>query len=86
MADQLEKIRSLNRVASCQHEDWNLQGRDLVNQMFTLIFLSSMGFRSGWAEARQCTQAKSQAWVTSQMAMNGRSLKSIVLICGFMNL
>ena len=37
MADELEKIGSLNRVASCQHKDWNLQGRDLVDQMFTLI-------------------------------------------------
>ena len=37
MADQLEKIGPLNRVASCQHKDWNLQGRDLVDQMLTLV-------------------------------------------------
>jgi len=37
MADELEKIRSLNWVAPCQHEDWNLQGRDLVDEMFALI-------------------------------------------------
>ena len=37
MADQFKKIGSLNRVASRQHKDRNLQGRDLVDQMFALI-------------------------------------------------
>ncbi len=37
VADQFEKVGPLNRVASCQYEDWNLQSRDLVDQLFTLI-------------------------------------------------
>ena len=37
MTDQFEKIGPLNRVASRQHKHWNLQGRDLVDQMFALI-------------------------------------------------
>jgi hypothetical protein len=28
---------SLNRIASSQHKDWNLQDRDLVDQTFALI-------------------------------------------------
>ncbi len=37
MTDQLEKIGPLDRIASRQHEHWNLQCRDLVDQMLTLI-------------------------------------------------
>ena len=37
MSDQFKKIRPFNRVASRQHKDRNLQGRDLVDQMFALI-------------------------------------------------
>jgi len=43
MANQLEKVGSLNRVASCQHKDWDLQGRDLVDQVFTLIYAQLHG-------------------------------------------
>ena len=37
MADQLKQIRPLDRVASRQHENGNLQSSDLVNQDFALI-------------------------------------------------
>ena len=33
--------------------------------------VNSFGWRSDWAEARQCTQARSQAWVTSQITSIG---------------
>src|SRR6266568_8819181 len=39
--------------------------------------LSSSGLRAGIALARQCTQAKSQAWLTSQITSSGASLKSM---------
>lgn len=37
MADQFKKVRSLNWVAPSQHENWNLQRRDLFDQLFALI-------------------------------------------------
>ena len=37
MTDQLEKIRPLDWIASGQHENWNLQCCDLVDQMLTLV-------------------------------------------------
>ncbi len=37
MTDQLEKVRPFNWVASRQHENWNLQGGDLVDQLFAFI-------------------------------------------------
>ncbi len=38
--------------------------------------VSSFGFRNGCAEARQWRQARSQAWVVSQITMNGARSKS----------
>lgn len=37
MANQFEEIRPLYRIAAGQNEDWNFQGRDLIDQMFALI-------------------------------------------------
>jgi len=37
MADQVKKIRPLDRVPSCQHEDRYLQGRNLIYEMFAFI-------------------------------------------------
>ena len=37
MSDQFKKVRPLNRVSPRQHKDWNLQCRDLVDQMFALV-------------------------------------------------
>ncbi len=38
--------------------------------------VSSPESRSGWAMARQCLHARSQACVVSQIAMNGAESKS----------
>ena len=37
MVDQVKKIRPLDRVSSCQHKDWYLQGRNLIYEMFAFI-------------------------------------------------
>jgi hypothetical protein len=42
-----------------------------INRLASAVF-SSNALRKGWAHARQCTQAKSQACVVSQITMNGR--------------
>ena len=79
VADQLEQIGPLDGVAAGEHEDGHLHRRNLIDQVACLRPCSvPSGWRSGCADARQCTQARSQAWVTSQMARKGRSLKSIV--------
>jgi hypothetical protein len=36
MADQLEQIGPFDRIASREHKNWNLQGRDLINQALAL--------------------------------------------------
>ena len=37
MGDQFEEVRPFNWVASRQHEDWNLQLRNFVDQVFALL-------------------------------------------------
>jgi hypothetical protein len=36
MADQLERIGPFDRVASREHKNWNLQGRNLIDQVLAL--------------------------------------------------
>ena len=36
MADQLEQIGPFDRVASREHKNWNLQGRNLIDQVLAL--------------------------------------------------
>ena len=51
-----------------------LPGRRII--AFASSVVSSPLSRRGCAIARQCWQARSQAWVVSQMAMNGAESKS----------
>jgi len=44
---------------------------------FASAVVSSWELRKGCAQARQATQARSHAWVVSQMAMKGRSSKFV---------
>ena len=89
---QLTQVRSTDQWSESVEPVLNWLGHRLSESVSPSPNLSQAGgfyagrSRSGWAAARQCTQARSHAWATSQMAMKGRSLKSIALICGFITL
>ena len=37
MSDQLEQVRPFDGVASCEHENWNLQDRNLIDQVLAFV-------------------------------------------------
>jgi hypothetical protein len=85
MADHFEEIGALDWVSSRQNENGNLQDRNLVDQMFTLICAEFHGVPVRLRRSAAMDAGKIAGLVTSQMAMKERSLKSIVLICGFIS-
>ena len=76
VADQLEDILALQRVAAGKDEDRHVHRRRSGRSApCPRRVVSSSGWAMGWAAARQCLQARSQDCVTSQMARNGVSSK-----------
>ena len=71
VADQVEQVGPLERVAAREHHEGLAERADLVEQAVSLFGGQFGGCRSDWAEARQCTHARSQAWVTSQITSIG---------------
>ncbi len=53
--------------------------RTSSSSFFASAVVSSSGGGSGWASARQCLHARSQAWVVSQMTRKGAWSKSSVI-------
>ena len=60
VADQLENVRALHRVAAGEHEDLHVHFGDLVDQRHAFGVGELVGVGKGWAAARQCLQARSQ--------------------------
>ena len=72
VADQVVEVRPFQRIAAGEDHERLAEGADLVEQAVSLIGGQfAAGVRSDWAEARQWTQAKSQACVTSQITSIG---------------
>jgi hypothetical protein len=55
-----------------------LQGGDLVNQPFSRLDRQLQRAAPGLRRGTAVNTSKSQAWVTSQITMKGRSVKSII--------
>jgi len=75
VADQLEDVLALHRSPPVKTKIGTPIAAISSISFLPSAVVSSSGWASGWAEARQCLQTRSQDCVTSQMARKGVSSK-----------